>query len=379
MMKITDIKAGKIKDCRGKWTVEAEINGAKGAAPGGTSKGIYEAKEIDAEDAVSLINGPLKEKLVGREFTQETLDDELKKIDESQDFSNMGGNTSTALSFAFFNREFTLKKSSFPFPLVNVFGGGKHGGFSDIQEFLVMPHEAKSFSEAFETSKRFYDAFKSLAEKRGPVGRNIEGAVTANIRQEDVFDLLLKVAEDVPAKIGIDAAASELWNGEKYVYRNSGRELDSGEQVDFMKEIAETYNLFYSEDAFYQDDFMGFAELKKKIGAKTLVCGDDLTVTNADRLRMALDKDAVNAMIVKPNQIGTVTLALKAVELAKSAGIVNVMSHRSGETFDSTIARLAVNWEIPIIKIGLADTDIAKMNELARLWSLADRPKMAKL
>ena len=257
MMKITDIKAGKIKDCRGKWTVEAEINGAKGAAPGGTSKGIYESKEIDAEDAVSLINGPLKEKLVGREFTQETLDDELKKIDESQDFSNMGGNTSTALSFAFFNREFTLKKSSFPFPLVNVFGGGKHGGFSDIQEFLVMPHEAKSFSEAFETSKRFYDAFKSLAEKRGPVGRNIEGAVTANIRQEDVFDLLLKVAEDVPAKIGIDAAASELWNGEKYVYRNSGRELDSGEQVDFMKEIAETYNLFYSEDAFDQDDFMG--------------------------------------------------------------------------------------------------------------------------
>jgi len=379
MMKIATMGAEKIKDCRGKWTVEAEINGAKGAAPGGTSKGIYEAKEVDAEDAVALINGTLKEKLVGREFTQESFDDELKRIDESQDFSNIGGNTSTALSFAFFNHEFTLKKSSFPFPLVNVFGGGKHGGFSDIQEFLIMPHEAKSFAEAFETSKRFYATFKSLAEKKGPVGRNIEGAVTANIRQEDVFEMLLKTAEDVPAKIGIDAAASELWNGEKYVYKNSGKELESGEHVDFMRDIAETYGLFYVEDGFDQDDFMGFSELKKKIGAKTLVCGDDLTVTNADRLKMALDKDAVNAMIVKPNQIGTVTLALKAVELAKSAGIVNVMSHRSGETFDSTIARLAVNWEIPMIKIGLADTDIAKMNELVRLWGAATRPRMAKL
>ncbi|MBI4019577.1 MAG: phosphopyruvate hydratase [Candidatus Aenigmarchaeota archaeon] len=379
MIKITDLKADKIKDCRGKWTIEAEINGTKGAAPGGTSKGIYEAKEIDVEDALLLINGSLKEKFMGREFTQESFDNELKKTDESQDFSNIGGNTSTALSFAFFNHGFALKKSSFPFPLVNIFGGGKHGGFSDIQEFLIMPHEAKSFAEAFETSRQFYNAFKSLAEKRGPVGRNIEGAVTANIRQEDVFDMLLKVAEDMPAKIGIDAASSELWNGEKYVYKNSGTELDNGEQVDFMKEIAETYNLFYAEDPFDQDDFTGFSELKKKIGRRTLVCGDDLTVTNAERLKMALDKDAVNAMIVKPNQIGSVTLALKAVEVAKSAGVINVMSHRSGETSDSTIARLAVNWETPIIKIGLADTDIAKMNELVRLWNLAEKPEMAKL
>lgn len=373
-----NIKAGMARNSKQRWSVKAEINGVAGIAPEGSSKGSYEAKDVDTEKAKEIVE-KIKYNFIGKEFSQESFDAELCRIDGTNDFSGIGGNTSTALSFAFFNLNFQMKTPVFPFPLGNVFGGGKHGGFSDIQEFLIISHEAKTVQEAVENNIRFYEEFGRILKSRAKIDNNIEGAFTAKIGQDEVFELLSELSEDIPVKLGIDVAASEFWNGEKYDYRSLGKQIGSGENVDFLKDLAEKYNLFYIEDAFHEDDFSDFTELNKKIGNKILVCGDDLTVTNVQRMKMALEKKSINSIIIKPNQIGTVSLARDAMTLAVQNGITPVISHRSGETFDTTISRIAVNWEIPMIKIGFNEQDRAKMDELINLAQAVESPKMAKL
>jgi enolase len=373
-MRIDSFSCRKILNSRCEWTIETEINGFRGSAPSGASKGKYEALVVSADKAVGNAKSL---KLIGKSFTQDSFDSFLAKSDRTKNFSKLGGNTSTALSFAFYNSTFKLKNNTFPFPLGNVFGGGMHGGFTDIQEFLILPYKAKTPYQAAQTNVNFYRKMASILRKPGT---NDEGALTARMPDSKVFELLMRIKEDIPVKIGIDFASSSLWNGKSYIYRNS-RNKSSGEQVDYLKDIIKTYNLFYVEDGLHEDDFAGFSELRKKISkkTKTLICGDDLTVTNVERLKTAVRKKAINAVIIKPNQAGTITLAKKAVQYSRRNKILPVVSHRSGETTDVTISRLAVNMGIPILKAGIFGSRAVKMDEVIRLWEEAEKPRMAKL
>ncbi len=373
-MKIRSLSSRAILNSRGEWTVEAEINSCRGSAPSGASKGAHEAKAIEAKKAVDNIT-KLKRQLINKSFSQASFDNFLLKKDGTNNFSKLGGNTATALSFAFYNACFLLEKSIFPIPLGNVLGGGKHGGSTNIQEFLILPTKAKSFPEAIKTNLEFYYNLRKITKESAV---NDEGALVPKVTDQEALGLLLKIADAVPVKIGIDVASSSLWDGHQYVYK-SGLKRSSGEQVDFIASLAKKYCLFYVEDALHEDDFEGFAELNKKIGQKTLVCGDDLTVTSEERLRTAMKKKSINSIIIKPNQAGTISQAADTSKLAMKNSIVPVVSHRSGETEDVTISRLALSESIPIIKAGVYGTRIVKSNELLRLWQQCQRPRMARL
>ena len=203
--------------------------------------------------------------------------------------------------------------------------------------------------------------------------------MTAKIPFEKSLDLICRVAENSGCKVGLDVASSNMWNGKKYVYLKMKKSFDSGEQIDFISDLIKSYRLFYAEDPLNEEDFEGFAELNKKHGKKCLICGDDLTTTNPERIRRAIKTKSVNSVIVKPNQIGTVTLAHEFTGLAKKNKIVPVISHRSAETTDTTIAVMAVDWEIPLIKAGVVDMRVAKLDKLLEMWDDCKRPRMAKI
>lgn len=377
MVLIKKILGRKILNNRCDWTIEVEIGCAKGSSPSGASKGKFEAEVIDVDKALNIVNGKLKNLIEGKDFDQEALDNLLLKFG-GKNFSGIGGNLSTAISFAFYNLNFSLMKEKFPYPLGNVLGGGKHHGFTDIQEFLIIPYKAKSVLEAINTNVEFYKEFRKKLGRKAE-GVNDEGAIIAKIKDEKALDLLSEMAEEIPVKLGMDFASSSLWNGKKYVYKNAGEKLNGGEQTDFVLSLVKNYGIYYIEDPFHERDFQSFAELKRKIGKKALICGDDLTATNEKRIKEALKKNAINSVIIKPNQIGTVSLAYKAVELAKKNRILPIISHRSGETEDITISRLALNWEIPVIKCGIFGIRTVKLNELLRLWEKAENPEMGEL
>jgi enolase len=373
MPRIKSLSARVILNSRCEWTVEAEINSARGSAPSGASKGSHEARQIEAKKAVFNIE-KLRKGIVGETFSQKLFDLFLQKKG-GKSFSRLGGNVATALSFAFYNANFSLKNNIFPFPLGNVLGGGRHGGSTDMQEFLVMPAKAKTFPEAVKTNLDFYNILKKITKEHAV---NDEGALMPRLSDEKALELLLRIAEDVPVKVGIDVAASCFWDGKHYLYK-SDLKRGPGEQIDYIADLARKYRLFYVEDALQENDFWGFAELNRKIGSKVLVCGDDLTVTSAERLSMAVRQRSINSIIIKPNQAGTITSALEAVRLARKKSLIPVISHRSGETEDVTISRLAVNESIPIIKAGVYGTRVVKTNELLRLWYSCKKPRMAKI
>lgn len=380
---LSAIHARKIIDSRGDWTIEAEVRSkrglsGKGAAPSGKSKGMYEAQAIDAEKSVRIANTVLQ-KLAGTKMDQRDVDKYLHDIDGTPNFSKIGGNTAIAISFAVYNASAgKIKRAVFPYPLGNVLGGGAHGGCLDIQEVLVCPLDAKTFPECVSAITLVHHSLKKALEKIGDAGQNDEGALTAKVGMEKALSIACKAAEENGCRIGVDVAASVIWNGKKYVYGNLGKSFSSGEHIDFMASLAKTYDFFYVEDPFHENDFESFCELTKKIGKKRLVCGDDLTATHTKRLNDAVLRRAINAAIVKPNQAGTVSMAWEFVNSAKKEGIIPVISHRSAETMDSTIARLAIDWSIPIIKAGVVDIRVAKLDALLEMWDECRRPKMSK-
>ena len=275
----------------------------------------------------------------------------------------------------------------------NCISGGQHarGKAPSIQEYLALPHGAESFLEAQTANtlihKRIGDSLKKkITSFNG--GKSDEGAWIANVTTDDAFEIMARTCEEVGNELdfecgfGIDVAASSFWKPkeQKYMYENGDKKRDTAEQLEYMLELIEKYHLTYIEDPFHEDDFDSFAELTRK-SKNCLICGDDLFTTNTERLNNGIKINAGNAIIIKVNQIGTLTDAAETIEMAQRNGYDAVVSHRSGDTCDWHIAHLAVAYKCPVIKTGVVEgARIAKLNELIRIEHfLGSRAKMAAL
>ncbi len=394
---IQDGMIREISDSRGNKTIEVDIRTKNGfgraAAPSGASRGSFEARVLSIPEAISKAKENVLPRLIGLDATdQRDVDALLHEIDGTDDFSNIGGNTAVVTSMAVAKaaasslgvplyRHLGLGKN-LPYPLGNVIGGGAHAlGGTDIQEFLVLPTGATSITDAIFANALVHKQVKILLEDRGlPCGKGDEGAWAPKISNEEALTVISEAIGDVSDHVGfkiragIDVAATELWDGSSYVYSNV--HLNGEGQIQYMEELIDQYDLFYVEDPFHEQDFEGFAKLTSD--ASCLICGDDLFVTNLIRIKRGIEMGAANSVLIKPNQIGTVTDAYNAVKTANAKGYVCIMSHRSGETPDDTIAHLAVAFGTPIIKTGVVGGErIAKLNELIRIEELGE--KMAEL
>ena len=368
-MKIEDITLREIIDSRTKPTVEAEINGSIGKAPSGASTGRHEAEAFVPEHLDS--KEKLLEDLEGHNLSQEEFDEELRDIDGTEKFSELGS-VSIAASFAFKNAEGFSHTDKFPLPLSNVIGGGEHGGNTAIQEFLVLPVNAKTFPEAVKTNTKIYQELKERYSTKIK-GMNDEGALITSMDDEKTLKALKKVADKYEARIGLDVAASEMYEDGKYNLSSIGQKFDAKQHMKFLQKLIDEFDLVYVEDPFHEDDFVNHAKLTSK-NPEVMICGDDIFVTQEERLQEGIDSRACNSLIVKPNQVGTVSDARKTVELAEENSYTSVISHRSGETCDRTISDLALEWECPIIKAGISDIRIAKLNRLITLWDKSESP-----
>ncbi|MEM2250922.1 MAG: phosphopyruvate hydratase [Candidatus Hadarchaeales archaeon] len=415
-MKLLSLNARKISDSRGNPTIEVEVlvssAGKKflgrAAAPSGASRGKYEVVDFPeggVDAAIKKISKIEREMKKLKKLDISSVDTLLHEIDGTQNFSSIGGNTAVAISMAVAKalaaakgiplfKSLNQKAREFPFPLGNVLGGGKHAGKKapDIQEFLVVSVGAKTVSEAIFTNSSVHKRVRKLIEQVDPTftgGKGDEGAWAPNLGNREALEIVSRACEEISTETGItvrpglDVAASSFYDekSDKYIYKREGVEKTGGEQIDFIVDLVKTFKLVYVEDPLHEEDFDGFAELTRKIGDKCIVCGDDLLVTNVSRIKIGLEKKSVNAVLIKPNQIGTLSDTLEAVKLTKSHGCVPVISHRSGETTDETIAHLAVAWGCPMIKTGVVGGErIAKLNELIRIWEMiGGKAKMASL
>ena len=371
-MKIDELAIREIIDSRTNPTLEAEINNEFGKAPSGASTGTHEAKCF-VPDNVNRLENRIKEEIEGKDLNQSKFDQELRNIDGTEKFSEIGA-ASISLSFAFKNASGIEHKNKFPLPLSNIVGGGEHGGNTSIQEFLVLPVNAETFPEALKTNVKIYQELKENYENKVQ-GMNDEGALITNMNDEETLELLYEIAEKHNARLGLDVAASEFYSDGEYKVSSMDLEMSPEEHLEFIQGLIDDYDLAYVEDPFDQEDYTMHAKLTSR-NPEVLICGDDLFVTNKGRLKEGIEKESCNSLIVKPNQIGTVTDTKETVNLAKENNYVPVISHRSGETTDRTISELALEWEIPVIKAGIADIRIAKLNPLLRYWDKQENPKI---
>ena len=336
---------------------------------------------------------------------QEEIDRTLHEIDGSKDFKIIGGNTAFAISLAsaeaaansygllLFQYLGGHYAHELPCPLGNTISGGQHthGKSPDLQEFLVLPYGAESFLEAASANVQVHKKAGEILAKKDKLfsaGKSDEGAWTANVGNLEALDILSTACERVSddlgfdCGLGIDVAASSLWNEKEkaYVYEREKKKRDSGEQLEFILDLIRKYHLVYVEDAFHEEDYGSFVELTKKT-KNCLICGDDLFTTNTERLSRGVKMHAANAVIIKVNQIGTITDAWETIEMATRNGYVPIMAHRSGDTCDWHIAHLAVAFKCPVIKTGIVEgSRVAKINELIRIEEfLGERARMADL
>ncbi|MFT4882429.1 MAG: enolase [Salinirussus sp.] len=400
MTLVTDVRLRRVLDSRGNPTVEADVETESGGlgrakAPSGASTGEYEAVELPVGEAIAAARAEAVPRLVGEVFAgdQREVDAALHAADGTDDFSGIGANSAVAVSMAaakagadvaglplFQHLGGTFRGNSFPVPLGNVLGGGEHAAdATDIQEFLAAPVGAPSVAEAVFANAAVHSTVAELLAERGVAcGKGDEGAWAPSIDDSEAFEVVAaavsRVEEDVgfEIRLGIDVAGAELYDADSGRYRYGDRERTPDEQVEYVLGLVEEYDLVYVEDPLDEDDFAGFARLTEGVGsrrpARTLVCGDDLFVTNVDRLERGIEAGAGNSILVKPNQVGTLTDAVDAIERAVAAGYDPVVSHRSGETVDTTIAHLAVATDAPYIKAGAVGGErTAKLNELIRI------------
>jgi enolase len=370
-MEIESVFLREIIDSRTNKTIEAEINGKYGKAPSGASTGSHEAKCFAPENLERIEKK--MQKLENHVFTQEEFDEKLKEIDGTDDFSEIGA-ASISSSFAFKRASGFNHSKKFPLPLSNIVGGGEHGGNTSIQEFLVLPVEAETFPEALQTNVHIYQEMKDKYSRKVQ-GMNDEGALVMSMDDEETLKALKTVAEKHGARLGLDVAASEFYEDGKYELGSMRRTHTPEEHLQFVQKLIDTFDLVYVEDPFDEEDFRMHAKLTSK-NPDTLIVGDDLFSTRAERLQEGIENGSCNSLIVKPNQVGTVSDAAETVELAEEEDYTPVISHRSGETCDATISDLALEWECPVIKAGIADIRIAKLNRLMRLWDQMDDPEL---
>lgn len=407
-VKITSLTGRRVLDSRGESTVEVDLS-SKGimvrvAAPSGKSRGKWEVQPFPdggVDEAVERVRKLLAPELIGMNVDrQQQIDEKLHEVDGTERFSRIGGNTAYAVSIASALLSATVHKKPLyqklagsskvriSLPLGNVVGGGAHakGKRTDIQEFLVVPTKASSAIQAAEANVKVHSEVAQLAVQQGMsmIGKGDEGGYVLDMKTEQALDLISKACQTVSigtgadVRIGLDVAASSLWDEKQqaYIYKRDGKKRNEGEQIEFMLDLIERYRLVYVEDPLHEDAFEAFAELHKKAGG-ALICGDDLLVTNASRIDQAVKRGSANAIIIKTNQVGTLSDSRKAVEKAQAAGYVTVMSHRSGEVCSGELAQIAVGLSCPMIKCGVIGGErIAKLNELVRIEEDAEKRKI---
>jgi enolase len=409
MSHIVKISAREILDSRGNPTVEVDViteNGILGraAVPSGASTGIHEAVELRDNDkgrylgkgvtkAVQNVNNILSKELEGAYvFEQKLIDKAMIAIDGTENKSLLGANAILGVSMAvakaaaqeagmpLFRYIGGTNACTLPVPMMNILNGGSHADNKiDIQEFMVMPVGAESFSEGLRMGTEIFHHLKAVL-KGMKMGTNVgdEGGFAPNLSSnEEALKVILQAIEKAGYRPGedvflaIDAASSEFYDSKKKVYKleATGDELTSKEMASFWKDWVKKYPIVSIEDGFAEDDWDGWKEITKLIGKDVQIVGDDLFVTNTKRLQRGIDEGVANSILVKVNQIGTLTETIEAVELATRNGYTSVMSHRSGETEDYTIADLAVALNTGQIKTGSASRSdrIAKYNQLLRI------------
>ena len=404
-MKIQDIKAREIFDSRGNPTVECEmmVDGVgypfRGLVPSGASTGKFEAIELRDGDknrmsgkgvlkAVSNVNEILKPQLISREFSNyEEFDNFMISLDGTSNKSKFGANAILSLSLAFykswsyvnFGSVFLSQGNSnlsIPVPMLNVINGGQHADNDvDFQEFMILPIGFPSFKEALSgTHSVISNIKKDLKSQSLNTNLGDEGGFAPNLKSHlDVLDCIcesiIKAGYELNNhfKISLDAASSEFFSNGKYNFE--GNTYTTDEMIGVYENICNKYPIFSIEDALNEEDYEGWTKITEKLGHKIKLVGDDLFVTNLEKLKIGIEKKQANSILIKLNQIGTVTETLQAISLASSNQFASIMSHRSGETEDSFIADLAVASSCPLIKTGsLARSDrVAKYNQLLRI------------
>ncbi len=411
MAKIVDIKGREVLDSRGNPTVEADVlldNGIIGSAcaPSGASTGSREALELRDGDksrylgkgvlkAVANINGPIRDLLLGKDpADQKALDRAMIELDGTENKANLGANAILAVSLAaakaaaqdhdlplyahIANLNGTPGQYSMPVPMMNIINGGEHADNNvDIQEFMVQPVGAKTFSDGLRMGTEIFHHLKAVLKARGlntAVGD--EGGFAPNLASnEDALGAIAEAVEKAGYKLGtdvtlaLDCAASEFYEDGKYNLSGEGKSFDAEGFAEYLKGLTERFPIISIEDGLDESDWAGWKILTDKIGAKVQLVGDDLFVTNTKILKEGIEKGIGNSILIKFNQIGSLTETLEAIQMAKAAGYTAVISHRSGETEDSTIADLAVGTAAGQIKTGsLCRSDrVSKYNQLLRI------------
>ena len=410
MIEIVDVVGREILDSRGNPTVEVEVyleDGTMGraAVPSGASTGIYEACELRDGDksrykgkgvlkAVENVNTEIAEALIGTNvLDQVAIDQLLIDLDGTPNKERLGANAilgaslacakaaAEYLGVALYNYIGGVNAKQLPVPMMNILNGGAHATNNvEIQEFMIMPVGAESFREALRMCAEVFHTLKNTLKENGTPAAGVgdEGGYAPNLKKdEDALKVIVQAIEEAGYKpgedfmIAIDAASSEWWDEEQklYIQPKSGRKLTQQQLVNMWKRFADTYPIISLEDGMAETDWEGWAMLTKAIGSRVQLVGDDLFVTNVSRLSTGIEKKVANSILIKVNQIGTLTETLDAIQMANRAGYTAIVSHRSGETEDTTIADIAVALNAGQIKTGAPSrTDrVAKYNQLLRI------------
>jgi enolase len=406
MPRITAVKAREILDSRGNPTVEVDVyleGGFRGRAaiPSGASTGSREALELrDGNDryggrgvlrAVENVNREMAPELVGREaLDQAAIDALLVSLDGTRDKSRLGANAILGVSLAvakaaalslglpLYRYLGGADARLLPVPMMNILNGGKHADNNvDIQEFMVLPWGFPDFREALRAGVEVYHALKKVLKKRGlSTSVGDEGGFAPDLgSNREALEVIVEAVEEAGYRPGdevalaLDVAASELYEGGVYRFAGEGRELDAGSLVDYYEELLRDLPIVSLEDGMAEDDWEGWALLTSRLGSRVRLVGDDVFVTNPELLKKGIEEGVANAILIKLNQIGTLTETLEVMRMAQSAGYLRIISHRSGETEDTTIADLAVATGCGLIKTGApARTDrVCKYNRLLRI------------
>lgn len=407
MAMITEVYAREILDSRGNPTVEVEVcleDGAVGraAVPSGASTGVHEAVELRDGDkerylgkgvtkAVDNVNDVIAEAIIGLEATRQTeIDELLVRLDGTPNKGKLGANAILGVSMAVAKAAAAsvglplylylggVAAKELPVPMMNILNGGQHADNNvDIQEFMIMPVGAKSFAEALRMNAEIYHNLKALLKSKGlSTALGDEGGFAPDLKcNEEAIEVILEAVEKAGYKpgedivIALDVASSEMYEDGKYNLAGEGIVKTSAEMVNYLAALCEKYPIISIEDGLAEDDWEGWKALTDKLGGKVQLVGDDLFVTNEERLKAGIEKGVANAILIKVNQIGTLTETFNAIETAKRAGYTCIISHRSGETEDTTLADIAVAVNAGQIKTGApARTDrVAKYNQLLRI------------
>lgn len=400
MARITSIKGRIIHNSRGTKTIEVDVISdnqylGRTSAPSGASVGKYESVNFPKdgpEESLRILNENSKKFLEFESSDLKLIDETLKSIDQTPNYSKIGGGLAYAITIAsiesaskavgkqLFELISEQNEYRFPIPIGNILGGGVHAGpgTPDIQEILISAPGAKTIRDAIETNFKVHKELRNVIEKADPSftnGRGDEGGWAPKCDNEKALELCAKACENLgytlgnEVSLGVDFASSTQWDEEKhlYVYERAGFENTPEKQIEFAANIIEKYKLIYAEDAVHEEAFGDMSELVSKF-PKTMIAGDDLTVTNKDMLKKAIENKSCNAAILKVNQAGSLYDALEFSKVASNNNIKLITSHRSGESIDSQISHIGIGTNSKMLKVGVVGGErVAKLNELIRL------------